>query len=338
MSADPRHRWQVFSAPWPGVHGVCIDTARHYARHWHDAFCVGLVEHGAQTSVSGRGQVDAYAGDLITCNPGEVHDGRPLGGTCRRWRLLAIEPSGMAAVSFSPARGGRATFEITQPVIRDVEMRAAFLTLLGRIDRWQQAHTGRDALRLACDEALVDTMALMATRYTATPPEEGAEGQIKHVRDRLADETSESPTLACLAAMTGMSQYQLVRRFKAVYGMPPHAWLLQLRAERARWLICNGAALAQAAATCGFADQSHISRIFMRKFGFTPGAWRRATTQGTSSDKHELPQHHLDSLRRPQSADSLQEHHSRRATAAAHSRARWLKSRHVPVLFAPDAG
>ncbi len=208
----------------------------------------------------------------------------------------------MAAVSFSPARGGRATFEITQPVIRDVEMRAAFLTLLGRIDRWQQAHTGRDALRLACDEALVDTMALMATRYTATPPD-GAEGQIKHVRDRLADETCESPTLAGLAAMTGMSQYQLVRRFKAVYGMPPHAWLLQLRAERARWLICNGAALAQAAATCGFADQSHLSRIFMRKFGFTPGAWRRATTQRTSFDKHELPQHHLDSLRRPQSAD-----------------------------------
>ncbi|RYF38322.1 MAG: helix-turn-helix domain-containing protein, partial [Comamonadaceae bacterium] len=59
-----------------------------------------------------------------------------------------------------------------------------------------------------------------------------------------------------------------------------HAWLLQLRAERARGLIGQGAPLVQAAAASGFADQSHMTRVFARQFGFTPGAWRRAVAAG----------------------------------------------------------
>jgi AraC-like DNA-binding protein len=46
-------------------------------------------------------------------------------------------------------------------------------------------------------------------------------------------------------------------------------------AERARHLIRHGADLAEAAAASGFSDQSHMTRIFTRQFGFTPGAWQR---------------------------------------------------------------
>jgi AraC-like DNA-binding protein len=70
-----------------------------------------------------------------------------------------------------------------------------------------------------------------------------------------------------------------LRRFETVYGLPPHAWLLRLRAERARVCIRNGATLKDAAASTGFADQSHMTRVFVRQYGFTPGAWQRAMMQ-----------------------------------------------------------
>jgi AraC-like DNA-binding protein len=100
---------------------------------------------------------------------------------------------------------------------------------------------------------------------------------LEQLRERLADAPSIPPTLAELAAMAGLSRYQVLRRFDKAYGLPPHAWLLRRRLERARVLIRDGCTLATAAAEAGFADQSHMTRAFVRHFGFTPGAWRRAT-------------------------------------------------------------
>jgi AraC-like DNA-binding protein len=98
---------------------------------------------------------------------------------------------------------------------------------------------------------------------------------VSRVRDRLADESLAAPTLGDLAAMVDLSRFQVLRRFEKTYGVPPHAWLLLQRAERARNLIRDGVSLVQAAADCGFADQSHMTRIFARHFGFTPGAWQK---------------------------------------------------------------
>lgn len=56
-----------------GVDAVLADTAQVFGRHTHDQFGVGLIDRGAQKSASGRGMVEAGAGDIITVNPGEVH-------------------------------------------------------------------------------------------------------------------------------------------------------------------------------------------------------------------------------------------------------------------------
>ncbi|WKB51791.1 AraC family transcriptional regulator [Eleftheria terrae] len=269
--APPLHHCHVFATPWPGIHGTHIDSGRHFGRHWHDTFGLGLLEHGAQSSASGRGPVDAFAGDLITTNPGEVHDGQPLGSPSRRWRMVYLEPDAMAAL----AGAGRLP-ALTRPVIHDDRLAQSLQALFRRLDHWstQPAHDG--ALALACEEALAGTLGHLLAAYSTDAPAPPAPAPLAQVRERLADDATHAPSLAELAAMAGLSRFQLLRRFEKAYGLPPHAWLLQQRAERARHLIRRGLPLAEAAAAAGFADQSHMTRVFTRQFGFTPGAWRQA--------------------------------------------------------------
>jgi AraC-like DNA-binding protein len=279
MAAAPLHHCRVLGSPWPGVHGTSIDSGRHYGRHWHATFGLGLVEQGAQRSASGQGDVEAFAGDLITTNPGEVHDGKPLGGESRRWRMVYLEPAALvSAGSDRPAHG----LALTRPVMHDPRLGHALRELLDRLERWNAgAATPADAL--ACEESLVRSCGLLLQGHASAAIVESVAsptGQpLQQVRDRLADDPLDVPDLAALAAQAGLSRFQLLRHFQRAFGLTPFAWLLQQRAERARALIRDGLSLAEAAAGCGFADQSHMTRTFSRHFGYTPGAWQQAVAR-----------------------------------------------------------
>lgn len=277
-SSAPRHRCRVIASPWPGVHSVHTDSARSFARHSHASFGIGVLAQGAHKSASGRGPVEACAGDLLASNPGEVHDGRPAQGqTPRRWHMVHLEAEVLASMTGPERPAGEV--EWTHPVIRDARLRAVLVRLLWRLDRWNAGRRS-DADALACEESLVQACGLMLARHANVALPAQVDRELAQVRERIADELLAPPSLAELAAMAGLGKYQLLRRFAAAYGMPPHAWLLQQRAERARRRIREGDTLAAAALASGFADQSHMTRVFARQFGFTPGAWQRAAAAG----------------------------------------------------------
>lgn len=276
MKQPTHHRAQVFGSPWAGVYGTHLDSGRHFGRHWHAVYGVGVLEDGAQRSASGRGAVEAFAGDLITTNPGEVHDGQPLGGPSRRWRMVYIEPAVMATMADPADAPQRSALELTKPVFHDPQLRQALRRLLAHIEGWNAGLQTTPADALACEEALVAVCGWLQAQHAVASPAQAADGAVGQVRELLADAPLQPPTLTELAALAGLSKFQLLRRFEKTYGLTPYAWLLQQRAELARRQIRGGANLADAAAASGFADQSHMTRIFTRQFGFTPGALRQA--------------------------------------------------------------
>lgn len=155
-------------------------------------------------------------------------------------------------------------------MIADPALALALRRLFTRLAQWADSRNALDAL--AAEEAFVQACGQLLARHTNAAPLGEVHADVRAVRDRLADAALDPPALAELAQLAGLGKCQLLRRFTAAYGVPPHAWLRLLRAERARTLIRRGAALAEVAAASGFADQSHMTRHFARQFGFTPGA------------------------------------------------------------------
>ncbi|MEP7313374.1 MAG: AraC family transcriptional regulator [Pseudomonadota bacterium] len=89
---------------------------------------------------------------------------------------------------------------------------------------------------------------------------------------RLGDDMSLSePAGAC-----GLSMSYFSRAFKKSMGTPPHRWLLLQRVLHAKSLLRDAdRSLADIASACGFADQSHFTRVFTGIVGASPGAWRK---------------------------------------------------------------
>lgn len=270
------HVVRVISGPLAGVYSTHTLSGHHFGRHWHDAHGFGVLEEGAQRSLSGRGRVEAFAGQIITNNPGEAHDGSPLGNPTRRWRILTLDAQALSSLIGHDG----APAEVTRPVIDDPPLARVLRRLFDRIERWSARSGERAVEALACEESLIEAAVLLVARHGTAPVRTDAPGHdLRRLRERLADAPLDAPSLAEMAAMTGLSRYQVLRRFEKAYGLAPHAWLLSRRAERALRLIRRGDTLADAAAASGFADQSHMTRAFVRHYGFTPGAWRRAALQ-----------------------------------------------------------
>jgi AraC family transcriptional regulator len=100
--------------------------------------------------------------------------------------------------------------------------------------------------------------------------------QQQRVTSRLLDDLSDDPNLSELASLCGLSRSHFMRSFKHTTGMPPHRWLLMQRVNRAKDLLVKSEiSISQIALDCGFADQSHLTRVFGKVFGKTPGAFRR---------------------------------------------------------------
>jgi AraC family transcriptional regulator len=84
------------------------------------------------------------------------------------------------------------------------------------------------------------------------------------------------PSIADIAAECGLSSSHFAKAFKQTTGAPPHAWLSMKRIEHAKQLMNEtNLELAEIAVACGFVDQSHFTRTFVRKVGRSPGKWRR---------------------------------------------------------------
>ncbi len=248
-----------------GVDAVLADSDRSYPKHCHDQFGVGVILDGAQISASGCGQVEAEAGNVITVNPGEVHDGAPV-GQGRRWSMLYIEPDRLATLAEGLEEGG----EFTAPVVTDPRVAAAVSAMIVAVHR---ATSHGESLESE-ERSLLALAPLLGVRQAEAPRPVPA--GIRRALELIDDDPSAAVSLRDLALAAGLSRFQVVRGVSRVTGFTPHAYLLRRRLEQARRRIREGLTLADAAAMCGFADQSHMTRLFTRTYGYPPGAYAGA--------------------------------------------------------------
>jgi AraC-like DNA-binding protein len=259
----------------PGVEAMTLFSNHAFPRHSHDHFGIGIMTAGAQRSWSVVGHVQSEAGDVIMCNPGEMHDGMPLRpGTrnaepepgARGWRILYFDPSMIAGEISREERGEL----IVPPVVRDRQLSSRVSRLFRHVER-----DVPDAL--AIEETLLACLMRVSQHHRLDGPAAAASSPSVMTAIGRLEEAPEVPiSLADLARLSGVSRFQLLRGFAREVGTTPHAYVIQRRARLARRHLAAGRPPSDAALLAGFADQSHMTRAFVRHFGITPARYQAA--------------------------------------------------------------
>jgi AraC family transcriptional regulator len=166
---------------------------------------------------------------------------------------------------------------VAQQGVEDPVIRALGTSLLPALAR------SKAASRLFVDHVLFALRAHVAARFGA-PADRFAESgglavwQERRAREIIEAKLADNVALVDIARECELSVAQFARAFKRSTGLPPHRYLTERRIERARLLLTrSGLPLADVAVRCGFADQSHFTKIFRRWMGVSPGSFRRAS-------------------------------------------------------------
>jgi len=247
MPLEPVRHWTAAR-----VHAVLARAATGATPwHDHDHLVLGLVERGVRVVALRDARFEVGAGQGFVLPPHVAHRCLDRGGVdCR---VLCLDAS--APPTPRPAWG-----RIACP-----EWRAAF-------DRAFALAVGGDD---ASDNALTALTALATSFVGALAPSTAVEPRtVRQARRDLLADLAEGKTLRTLSRGAGLSPFHLERLYLRCTGLTPRQQQTLARLRRARSLLDEGMALSEAAAACGFADQSHLNRAFKRMMGVSPGRYR----------------------------------------------------------------
>ena len=255
----------------PGIEALHARFVRHaYRPHSHPTWTVAVVERGAARFELDATEQRAAQGQLFVLEPESVHTGMAAVPEGWAYKVLYIEPQLLHdwdERDGSPPRAARWV------VFRDVALRAA-------LDRAHLALLHAPGGSLEIDEAVLGAVAALRPHLRPGPParvrDRAEHAAVRRARHHLRERWDQRVTLAELAAVSGLSRFELVRRFREHNAVTPHAFQTDFRIAEARRLLATGVAPAEVAATCGFADQPHLSRVFKRAVGVSPGRYARA--------------------------------------------------------------
>jgi len=249
-----------------------LGEVRSVPRHWHEEYQLCMIQSGAG-DLFYRGVYHLMSPwSLFIVHPGEVHSNRVTAAEGCDYRTLNVASELMGQVAAAAARReyGPLPFFPTA-VLRETSLLRRFLRLHQLFEH--------AASRLERESALLDTLGHFVERYAQTTPPtrpEGREpGAVALAREYLEAHYAAEVRLADLSRLTGLTPYHLNRVFRRTFGLPPHAFQIQVRLRHATRLLRLGRPPAMVAAETGFADQSHFTRRFRTTVGVTPGAYRQ---------------------------------------------------------------
>ena len=263
--------------------GIDLVSARFLTRrsspHSHRELEIGVVTSGTR-AVNWRGRFfTATRGSVLVFGAGEVHAGSPTGAGGSEYVAFLIPQDRLAGLAwFVPDE----FLACDSPMINDPDMarrladlHAAFVgstsettpaleaQLLSAIETLHRSHR-----RASGDAARVERAA------------------IARVRNYLEQHYGARVRLDDLSTISGLSVFHLIRVFRAETGLSPYAYLGQVRVHKALALLRQGVPVSTVAAATGFADQSHLTRLFKRLVGVPPGEYQRAGLPRAGTSRH----------------------------------------------------
>lgn len=240
---------------------------RPVPKHWHEEYQFCLVESGTGDLTYRGKDFPTPPASLFIVHPGEVHSNRAFESSGCSFRTIFLETVAMRKVVTQIHNREKGLPFFPSTMVFDRNTIEQFISLHQSFE--ESSSTLERETRL--QNFLGDLVTRFAENRLSLLSYKKEQKAINRACDYLIANYAENVSLEKLAGIANLSPFHFNRVFSQQFGIPPHAFQLQLRISQAKRLLREGMEIAQTAVQTGFADQSHLTRHFKRVIGITPG-------------------------------------------------------------------
>ncbi len=246
--------------------------------HWHEEAEIIVIKKGEGTVTVDLTEYEVHTGDVVFVMSGQLHSIRQLGSSSMEYENILFQPSLLRSGEddlcwqqfLSPLLSASAPI---LPVMRGNHRLLAYIREIDTLcDERGMGY------QVAVKGWLYQIMHLLISESAAGLSDASRRhlDKLKTVLSYVEVHYSEPISIERMAALCYYSKSYFMKFFRECMGVSFISYLNDYRLEiAAKMLLSGDAAILDIAYACGFENLSYFNRSFKKKYGITPGRYRK---------------------------------------------------------------
>ena len=238
------------------------NNTKHYKEHIHETFSIGINLEDKSIYTNKEKKYDLDVGMIAIVNPNEIHSCNPVLKTPNLYYMMYLDEKWCYGIQKSICDECDGFKSFPEAILYDEKLYMEYKTLCKTIFS--------DINYFEKENELVNFFTKLFRPYLRESTTKIEDPIFEKLVKYLKENYKENISLEELSQKFELNSFYIIRLFRSQINITPHAYLLNIKINRAKELLKKGFSIVDTALECGFTDQSHFHRNFLKIVATTP--------------------------------------------------------------------
>ena len=238
----------------------------HYKKHFHATFSIGVNKEGVSIYTNSDKNYTLDKNMISIMNPNAVHSCNSCSEVLNEYYMMYLDKDWCKDIQKSINDEVEEFVHVKEHILEDKNAYEEFLNLCEYLFS-QNSYLDKE-------DELIKFLMKFFSLYIEQDTDEVVESKFEEIVAYLDENYTENISLDELSQMFDLNSFYIIRLFKSQMNLTPRSYLLNVKINRAKEFLKKGYSIVDTALECGFFDQSHFHKNFVKIVATTPNEYR----------------------------------------------------------------
>ncbi|AXH13636.1 AraC family transcriptional regulator [Malaciobacter mytili LMG 24559] len=243
-----------------------------YKEHIHETLSIGAITNGKRQYSNKNNTYIISKGNLAIVNPNTIHSCNSIDNEKSNYYMLYIDTNWLYKVQkeLNPTLNSFLPFK--KEILEDKEIFNEFIKLC-KVLLSNEFYIKKESL-------LIEFITILYKKYSdLQEKEKEINYKVENIIKYLKKNIKENISLEDLSKEFNLSTFYIIKLFKKQLNTSVYSYFINLKIEYAKNLLKKDFSIVETALECGFYDQSHFHRNFVKLVATTPKEYKNNFVQ-----------------------------------------------------------